>query len=271
MTLEQVAARGLVLLGCGKMGSAMLAGWLQSGVSAASVWVQDPAPSDWVMGTGVQVNTPLPESPGLVLVAVKPQMMDQVLPAFARMGGGATLFVSIAAGTSLDYFQTVLGAGTPVIRTMPNTPAAIGQGITALVGNDHVTADDLDLTEALMSALGATVRLDDEVQMHAVTAISGSGPAYVFHMIESMAAAGEALGLDAALAQRLAMATVSGAGALAQASDLPVEVLRRNVTSPNGTTEAGLGVLMDEVGGLRPLIRATAAAADARSRELAGG
>jgi pyrroline-5-carboxylate reductase len=267
--LDDVAARGLVLLGCGKMGSAMLEGWLAEGLPAASVWVIDPHPSDWVRGiAGLHLNEDLPARPAIALVAVKPQMMEAALPRLKPMGGGGTLFLSVAAGTPIRYYEDVLGEGTPVIRAMPNTPAAIGRGITALIGNAVSTEAQMELAEGLLSAVGQTVRLDDEAQMDAVTGVSGSGPAYVFHMIEALAAAGEAEGLAPELALRLATATVAGAGALAEATGEDPAQLRRNVTSPNGTTQAGLEVLMHETEGLKELVRRTVTAAAARSREL---
>ncbi|MEC9196269.1 MAG: pyrroline-5-carboxylate reductase, partial [Pseudomonadota bacterium] len=185
--------------------------------------------------------------------------------------GGGTLFVSVAAGTPLAAYEAALGDGSPIVRCMPNTPAAVGQGITALIGNSFVTEEQMSLSEALLQAVGQTVRLEAEAQMDAVTALSGSGPAYVFHMIECLAAAGEAEGLSPELAMKLAQATVAGAGALAEGSDDSPSQLRVNVTSPNGTTQAGLEVLMDEGAGLPPLIRATVKAAADRSRELGRG
>ena len=271
MNMDYVASRGLVLLGCGKMGSAMLAGWLDGGLPASSVWVRDPAPSDWLRAQNVHLNAEWPENPALVLVAVKPQMMADALPTLAALGGGETLFVSIAAGTPLEYFETVLGPSTPIVRAMPNTPAAIGRGITALIGNAAATPAHLDLAEALLSAVGQTVRLQSEAQMDAVTGVSGSGPAYVFHLIETLAAAGEAQGLPAELAMQLAKATVGGAGALAEASDDSPMQLRVNVTSPNGTTQAALEVLMDESTGFPALLSRAVAAATDRSKELSRG
>ena len=261
--------RGLVLLGCGKMGSALLAGWLARGLLPQAVTVLDPAPSDWVQSLGVRLNTDLPPAPAVVVLAVKPQMMGAALPALAALGNGATLFVSIAAGTTLARLADTLGAQTPIIRTMPNTPAAVGAGITALIGNDAASPAQMALADALMAAVGQTVQLAHEAQMDAVTALSGSGPAYVFHMIEAMAQAGEALGLAPDMAMALARATVTGAGALAASDPLPAATLRANVTSPGGTTAAALSVLMDPQSGLPPLMaRAMAKAAD-RSRELA--
>lgn len=268
MDHSEIAERGLVLLGCGKMGSALLAGWLDGGLPATAIHVIEPAPSDWLRDTGVAINGPLPESPALVLIAVKPQMMTDALPAIRGFGAG-TLFVSIAAGTPIRAFEEALGNSARIVRAMPNTPAAVGQGITALIGNTHATMADLDMSEGLMRAVGQTVCLDDEGQMDAVTALSGSGPAYVFHLIEAMAQAGVAEGLPPEMAMRLARATVAGSGALVAGTEEEAEQLRINVTSPGGTTAAALGVLMDDADGLPPLLtRAIKAAAD-RSRELA--
>jgi pyrroline-5-carboxylate reductase len=270
MAFSEIAERGLVMLGCGKMGSAMLEGWLNRDLPASSVFVLDPHPSEWLTAQGVSVNGALPENPAVVLLAVKPQLMAEALPSVASFGGGGTLFLSVAAGTPIASFETALGAGTRVVRAMPNTPAAIGQGITAIVGNRAATAEDLGLAEALLSAVGQVVRLADEDQIDAVTGVSGSGPAYIFYMIDALAAAGEAEGLAPDLAMALAKATVAGAGALAASAEESPAQLRVNVTSPNGTTQAGLEVLMDEATGLSPLIRRTVAAAADRSRELRG-
>ena len=273
MDFDVLSRDGILLLGCGRMGSALLEGWLAAGLPASAVHVRDPKPGarlEELAAQGLTLNGDLPEAPALCLVAVKPQLMDAALPDVAALGGGRTLIVSIAAGTPIARFEAAFGPGTPIVRSMPNTPAAVGRGITAIVGNAAATDAHLALTEQVLSTVGEVVRLDDEDQMHAVTGVSGSGPAYVFHMIETLAAAAEAEGLAPDLALQLARATVAGAGALATAPDAPTpDVLRRNVTSPNGTTAAGLSVLMDEENGLPPLIRATVAAAAARSRELA--
>lgn len=271
MTLDDIAARGMVILGCGKMGSAMLAGWLRDGLPPGAVSVLDPQPSDWLMSQGVAVNEGMPADPAVALIAVKPQMMGEALPSLAALGGGGTLFVSVAAGTPIAAYEAAFGASAPIVRAMPNTPAAVGRGITAIIGNGRATAEHLDLAEALLSAVGQVVRLEDEGQMDAVTAVSGSGPAYVFHLIECLARAGEAQGLSPELSMALAKATVGGAGQLAEdAAETPAQ-LRVNVTSPNGTTQAALEVLMDESNGLPPLMaRAVKAAAD-RSRELGNG
>lgn len=268
MTLEMVGRQGLVLLGCGKMGSALLQGWLAQGVPAGAVWVLEPHPSAWLRGTGVQLNATLPAAPALVLVAVKPQMMAEALPALRALGGGKTLFLSIAAGITIASYEQMLGVATPVIRAMPNTPAAVGRGISAICRNARATEADMVLAEALLSAVGQVVRLEGEHQMDAVTAVSGSGPAYVFHLIEALAAAAEAEGLPAALAAHLALATVAGAGELARRGPESPTQLRINVTSPGGTTAAALAVLMDPETGFPPLLRRAVKAAADRGREL---
>ena len=265
MNLDEVNTQGLVLLGCGKMGSAMLQGWLAQGVQAGAVWVNDPYPSDWLKATGVHLNAGLPAAPAILLIAVKPQMMAEALPSLAALGNGSTLFVSVAAGTTIGFYEQVLGAQTPIIRAMPNTPAAVSRGITAICGNAQASEAHMALAEALLCAVGQVVRLEGEHQMDAVTGLSGSGPAYVFHMIEAMAQAGEAVGLAPALAMQLARATVCGAGELAHQAPETAAQLRINVTSPGGTTAAGLAVLMAE---LPDLMARTVTAATHRGKEL---
>lgn len=269
MDFSKIAERGLVLLGCGKMGGAMLQGWLAGGLPPGAVWVMDPKPSDWLTAQGVNLNADLPPDPAVVILAVKPQMMADALPVLTPLGNGRTLFVTIAAGTAMALYEQVLGQATPVIRAMPNTPAAIGKGVTGLVANAHADADMLALAETLLSAVGQTVRVDSEDQLDILTAVSGSGPAYVFHLIEAMAQAGEAEGLPSEVAQKLALATVSGAGQLAEASEDSPTQLRINVTSPGGTTAEALKVLMDDGAGFVPLMRRAVQANIARSKELA--
>lgn len=268
---DAIARQGLVLMGCGKMGGAMLSGWLKGGLPPASVWVADPKPADWLVDAGVHINVDFPENPAVALIAVKPQMMGEALPSVAALGGGSTLVISVAAGTPIARFEEVFGPGTPVVRAMPNTPAAIGRGITAIIGNAHASEDHLNLAETLLSAIGQVVRLQDEAQMDAVTAVSGSGPAYVFHLIETLAAAGVAEGLDEDLAMALAKATVGGAGDLAEQAEEGPGQLRVNVTSPNGTTQAALEVLMEEQSGFPPLLKRAVKAAADRSKELSRG
>lgn len=268
--LEAVADGGLVLLGCGRMGGAMLDGWLAAGLPPGSVTIVEPAQTPVIAAfaaRGVRYAAAAPSSAAAVVLAVKPQMMTAALPSVAGLAGPRTLFLSVAAGTPLSFFERALGAGTPIVRAMPNTPAAVGRGITALIGNAAGHAF-LPLAETLCAAVGETVRLEHEAQMDAVTGVSGSGPAYVFHMIEALAAAGQAQGLPADLAMRLARATVCGAGELAHRSTDSAEALRVAVTSPGGTTAAALAHLMDADAGLPPLMARAVAAATARSREL---
>jgi pyrroline-5-carboxylate reductase len=268
MDFSDIDRRGLGLLGCGKMGSAMLAGWLGRGLDPGAVWVLDPKPSDWLVGQGVHLNAGLPDDPAIVLIAVKPQMMGEALPILRSVAEGGTLFLSVAAGTTLATFETALGARNPIVRAMPNTPAAVGRGITAIVGNAKTTPAHLDMAEALLSAVGQVVRLPSEDLMDAVTAVSGSGPAYVFHLIETLAEAGVAEGLPKELALQLARATVAGAGALAEEAEEDPGQLRVNVTSPGGTTAAALEVLMDAETGFPALLARAVHAAAERGREL---
>lgn len=259
---------GLVLVGCGKMGSAMLEGWLAKGVKPTDVWILEPYPNDRLkalQSKGLHLNSGLPQAPALCMLAVKPQYMKEALPQLKGMG--RTVYLSIAAGITLETLAAELGEG-PIIRAMPNTPAAIGRGITAIVGNAAATPENMSLAEGLLQAIGETIRLESEAQMDAVTALSGSGPAYVFHMIETMAAAGIAEGLPEDMATKLATATVAGAGMLASESEESAAQLRINVTSPAGTTEAGLKVLMNAENGLPPLMQKTIGAAADRSRAL---
>ncbi|NOX40955.1 MAG: pyrroline-5-carboxylate reductase [Alphaproteobacteria bacterium] len=271
MSINKIKAQGLVLVGCGKMGSALLAGWLDSGVEAGSITVLEPAPAEWLLGLragGLGLNAALPDRPAIAVIAVKPQVILDALPRVQALGDGSTIFLSIAAGTPIAAFETALGPQTPIIRAMPNTPAAVGHSITALIGNARVDEEGMVLAETLLQTVGQTVRLQNEAEMDGVTAVSGSGPAYVFHLIETLAAAGEEQGLPAALAMKLALSTVAGAGDLAENADQTPSELRVNVTSPGGTTAAALSVLMDQKTGLSPLLSRTVKAAAARSREL---
>jgi pyrroline-5-carboxylate reductase len=266
----------LLLAGAGNMGSAMLAGWLEQGLAPSHIVVQDPSPppraKEMLAKHGITAQptvTPLPQSPAVIVVAVKPQVMDEVFPPLARHAGKGTVVVSIAAGRTIAGFEKHLPKGTAVVRSMPNTPAAIQRGITVCVPNAHVTPAQRSACDALLRAVGEVAWVDDEGLIDAVTAVSGSGPAYVFYLAECLAEAGVAAGLAPELAQRLARATVSGAGELLHRSDLGADTLRQNVTSPGGTTFAALQVLMAEKGGLAQLMREAVAAAARRSRELA--
>lgn len=261
----------LVLIGAGKMGAAMLEGWLARGLGAARVVVIEPQPSSQVarhVAQGLRLN---PRREGLradvVVLAVKPQSAQEVLPQFASTIGPSSLVLSIMAGRTLKFLQTALPAHTAIVRSMPNTPAAIGRGITVAVPNAAVTAAQRQTATDLLAAVGAVEWVADEAQMDAVTAVSGSGPAYVFLLAESLARAGTAAGLPQELAERLARVTVSGAGELLHRSSEDAATLRKNVTSPGGTTAAALEVLMAG-DGLDPVMRKAIAAATKRSKEL---
>lgn len=266
----------LLLVGCGKMGGALLHGWLGHGLEPKDAFVVEPdaglRAQIWERH-GIEVLAdagalPAELCPRAIVFAVKPQTMAAVLPAYRALVGTGAVVLSIAAGTTIARFEAAFGEATPVVRAMPNTPAAIGQGVTVLFANPHASAPQKQLCASLMAAVGAVHWIDDEAHMHAVTATSGSGPAYVFLLIEALAQAGMRSGLPEDLAWPLARATVAGSGALAARSDEPAAALRQNVTSPGGTTQAALEVLMAE-GGIQPLFDRAIAAATRRSRELA--
>jgi pyrroline-5-carboxylate reductase len=273
MTLKDMGKRGLVLLGCGRMGGALLEGWLAQGLALEAVHVIDPAPSDRVQSLarlGLSLNAPLPDAPGAIVLAVKPQIMTTALAGNTLPYGPDTLILSVAAGTPIAAYEAVFGADAAIVRAMPNTPAAVGRGISAIVGNAAAGPAMVRTATMLMAAVGEVVHLTAESELDAVTAVSGCGPAYVFHLIEAMAAAGAAHGLPPDLAMRLARATVTGAGELAhQASDSAAQ-LRQNVTSPGGVTAAALEVLMAPEGGLTQLMTRAMAAAIQRNQDLAG-
>ncbi len=265
----------VVLAGAGKMGAALLQGWLAGGLPAASVIIQDPALSadaaDLVGRYGIRAEksiTTLDRPPAVIIAAVKPQVMDQVFPALAKLAGPGTVVLSIAAGRSIASFEKHLRPGIAVVRAMPNTPAAIGRGITGAVGNAHLTPAQKANCDALLRAAGEVVWIEDEALIDAVTAVSGSGPAYVFLMAECLAEAGRAAGLDAVTAAKLARATVSGAGELLNRSGSDAATLRQNVTSPGGTTAAALAVLMRDGDGLQRLMTEAVLAAKNRGRDL---
>lgn len=264
----------LVLVGCGKLGSALLTGWLTRGLDPARVIVQDPGPPAEVVELlhkhdircAADVR-PLNVPPAVLLMAVKPQVMDAVLSPLASSVGPDTLVLSVAAGRTIASLERHLAAGAAVVRTIPNTPAAVGRGITVCIANTAATARHRSLTDQLLGAVGEVGWVDNEALIDAATAVSGSGPAYVFLLAECLAAAGRSVGLEPALAARLAEATIAGAGELMRQTGTPPAVLRQNVTSPNGTTAAALGVLMGDDRLQRLMIEAVAAA-NARSREL---
>jgi pyrroline-5-carboxylate reductase len=267
-TLQHITGT-VVLAGAGKMGGAMLTGWLARGLDPARVVVIDPAPAPEISALaaqGIRLNPSETAPADTLVVAVKPQMFREAGAAMKRWVGSSTLVVSIMAGTTIAALQEVCGGA--VVRAMPNTPAAIGRGITVVVPDSHVSAKQRATADALLRATGAVEWVDDEALMDAVTAVSGSGPAYVFLLAEELARAGVAAGLPEALATKLARDTVSGAGELLNRSELATATLRQNVTSPGGTTAAALSVLMGD-DGLAPLLTRAVAAATARSKELA--
>ena len=263
----------LVLLGAGKMGGALLEGWIGLGVNPARIVVMEPQPAASIKALsarGLRLNPDAASiSPDAIVIAVKPQIAPEVMPKVASLMAPSTVVVSIMAGRTIAFLADVLPRDAAVIRAMPNTPASIGRGITVAVPNSRVTAAQRQLADALLTATGAVEWIGDETLMNAVTAVSGSGPAYVFLLAESLARAGEKVGLPAELAVRLARATVAGSGELLHRSAIDAAILRHNVTSPGGTTAAALDVLMAP-DGLDPLMERAIVAATKRGRELAG-
>jgi pyrroline-5-carboxylate reductase len=259
----------VMLIGAGKMGLSLARGWLEAGMPPENLVLVDPHPSpdakDLANDYGLMFNeNAVGLQPNVLVLAVKPQIIDPVLDGLGAVMGPHTLVISIVAGIDIARLSEGLATGR-VVRTMPNTPAQLGKGITGAFAGPDVDARGREVTSALLEAVGGVVWLDREADIDAVTAVSGSGPAYVFHLVEALAAAAEAEGLKPDIAMRLARATVVGAAALLDADPAPAETLRKNVTSPNGTTAAGLNVLMPE---LPKLITRTVSAARKRSEEL---
>jgi pyrroline-5-carboxylate reductase len=266
----------VALVGCGKMGGALLGGWLDRGMAPAGIEVIEPGvglAAEIAGRHGVTVHSSADElaagfSPAVVLFAVKPQAIDEVAPAYRAFAGAGTVFLTIAAGKTVASFEGHLGETAAVVRAMPNTPAAVRRGIAVAFANANVSDAQRDECQALLEAVGEVAWVDDEGLLDPVTAVSGSGPAYVFLLIECLAEAGIAAGLPSDLSSQLARATVAGSGELARLSEEPAGTLRQNVTSPGGTTAAALEVLMGP-GGLKPLMARAVEAATRRSRELA--
>lgn len=274
--MVDLAPTRLLLVGCGKMGGAMFNGWLARGLAPGRCLAIEPNPAglEDLIRQGLSVvpsgdAIPADFDPDVVVLAVKPQMMDGAIGFYARFARPETLFLSIAAGKTIAYFQRHLGGSAAIVRAMPNTPAAIGRGISVAVASPPVSAAQRALADTLLAACGEVAWVQEEALIDPVTALSGGGPAYVFLLIETLAEAGRKAGLPADLALRLARVTVSGAGELARLSPESAEQLRRNVTSPKGTTLEALNVLMAE-DGIQPLFDRAIAAATRRSRELAG-
>jgi len=267
----QALSGPIVLAGAGKMGGAMLSGWLARGLDAHSVSVIEPHPSDDISALaakGIRLN-PAPKDIGAaatLVVALKPQMFREAGAMLKSFAGPSTLVVSIMAGATIASIEQVCGG--IVVRAMPNTPAAIGRGITVAVAANHVSPAQRAVADALLRATGSVEWIDDESLMDAVTAVSGSGPAYIFLLAEELARAGVEAGLPPELATKLARETVAGSGELLHRSELASATLRQNVTSPGGTTAAALEVLMGK-DGMQSLLARAVAAATRRSKELA--
>lgn len=265
----------VVLAGCGNMGYAMLSGWLKSGkLRPDETFVIEPNAElrARAKALGSEVGSdageiPTGAVPTLIVLAVKPQVIRDVTAGYQRFGGGRTTFLSIAAGTAMATFEEILGERAPIIRCMPNTPASIGKGMMVTFANERVSDETLAFVADLLSANGEVASINDESLMDAVTAVSGSGPAYIFHFIECLTAAAESAGLPTETAKLLAMQTVYGAASLAAESGEEPGVLRQQVTSPNGTTAAALAVLMGE-DRLKQLVTEAVEAAKLRSIEL---
>ncbi len=267
-------SRTILLVGAGKMGGALLEGWLALGLDPKYAAVLEPQPSrelTLLAARGLRLNAAASAigETSAIIIAVKPQVASEIVPTLASYVGAGTVVVSIMAGQTLGFLEQALSQRAALVRAMPNTPAAIGRGITVAVPNLRVSGRQRELVHLLLSATGAVEWIDDEALMDAVTAVSGSGPAYVFLLVEALAQAGAAAGLPPDLAARLARATVAGSGELLQRSALDPASLRQNVTSPGGTTAAALEVLMGPHG-LDDLMTKAVAAATQRSRQLAG-
>lgn len=265
----------LLLAGAGNMGGALLKGWLERDLDPRQVVVQDPQPNpsmQQLLRTHGIAWTSRAEFTGtpaaVILLAVKPQVMDEVAPTLTAHAGPDTVVLSVAAGRTVASLARHFPVGTAIVRTIPNTPSAVGRGITAAFATPQVTAGQRDLCQKLLEAVGEVAWVGAEDLIDTATAVSGSGPAYVFLLAECLAEAGRAAGLDEALAKRLARATVAGAGELLHLTETDAAVLRQNVTSPNGTTAAALDHLM-AADGLQQLMTRAVAAAQRRAKELA--
>jgi len=265
--------RPIVLIGAGRMGQALLAGWAQRGI--APLLAVEPSPSNQLrrfakkhhVALFARADSIASVRAAACVVALKPQVLKSEAPRLRAIAGSGAVMISIAAGTNTATLKKAWGAHARIVRAMPNTPGAIGRGITALYAARGAGAKDKALAKRLLSALGQTLWVKRESDIDVVTAVSGSGPAYVFLLVEALAEAAVAEGLSQAMAQTLARATVAGSGALLDADPARAEILRRNVTSPGGTTEAALQVLLAR-NGLSPLLRRAVAAARRRAREL---
>jgi len=269
------SGQNLVLVGVGKMGAAMLSGWLDQNIDVQKFYILDPLMPEPVQALAERddlvLNPALSdiENVGTVVLAVKPQVMADVAQEIVELGAHKPVFVSIAAGCTIASFENVFGSDAAIVRAMPNTPAAIGRGMTVACANHGVGQEQKAFVTQLLEAVGKVAWVEDEGLLDPVTAVSGSGPAYVFLLAECMAQAGVAAGLPPELAEQLARETVSGAGELLAQSDEAAGQLRENVTSPGGTTAAALEILRGP-DGLAELMTKAVEAATKRSRDLAG-
>lgn len=264
----------ILLVGCGRMGEALASGWLTQGRDPDTIMIVEPNQdfASHLITKGVKFFSTADELtpndiPTVVIFAVKPQAMDEVVPAYRRFVSSA-VFISIAAGKTIGYFESILGVNAAIVRVMPNTPAAVQRGIAGAIGNTNVTSAQCNACTALIEAVSELHWLENENQIDFVTAISGSGPAYVFLLAECLAETGRKLGLPDKLAERLGRVTVSGSGELLHRSEEDLVTLRQNVTSKGGTTEAALNLLMAE-DGLQTLMNNAVKRAAERSKELA--
>lgn len=270
MFFDEINKRGFVMVGCGNMGSALLKGWLKAGLRAEATTVIDPSPSQWLKEKareGITVNKTPSKPPAVVILATKPYVIEDIIGSWCAGAFHQTVFLSIAAGISLPTFEGHLSSKHPIVRSMPNTPVSVGEGVVAYIGN-LAAKPYYPLVNELLSSVGLAVELETEQQLNAVTALSGSGPAYIFQLADSMTAAAVKLGLPQEIALSLAKQTILGAGKMmAKSSESPTQ-LRINVTSPGGTTQAALEVLKDDLYGFDPLLKKAMTAAHDRTIEL---
>ena len=265
----------LLIIGAGNMGEAMLKSWVQTQIDKISVLVLEPSPSDWLKSLFekdlVELNPrKFPRQIDICVFAVKPQKLAEVLEENRSKICKKTLIISVVAGKDFNFFQSYFEEKQPIIRVMPNTPVSVNHGVSAIVADKSANESEIEWAKNLFTPLGEVVLLDKESEIDVVTAISGSGPAYIFNFIENLIEMAEELGLSTKISKKLVIQTVFGAGVLAKSSALTPSRLRENVTSPAGTTQAALEVLMDSQGGWKPIIKKAVNAAYNRSRELAG-
>ena len=266
----------LLLAGCGKMGGALLTGWIEKGINPESITVIEPNDETAdalraqysITTTASPVNIKLNSKPNVIVFAVKPQIMNDVVPAYTRFVDSNVLYLSIAAGKPISYFESILGSKASIVRAMPNTPAAVRRGITVNYSNEQVSNKQKSLCEDLLNSIGEVAWVDDENHIDIVTALSGGGPAYLFLLAECLGKAAIKAGLPEVLAKRLARVTVAGSGELLYRSTEELTTLRQNVTSPGGTTAEALKILMSDKG-FQPLLDEAIKAATVKSRELA--